>query len=76
MGTCRTEVKIFEHFVLSCRFYSTQKSKNFDKLEKVDPNFLNLNAKQQSACFVIWVKMRQFSQNVITVVLNSLKNGH
>ena len=46
MGACRAEVETFKHFLLSCYFYSTQKSELFDKPEKVDPNFLNLNAKR------------------------------
>ena len=45
MCACRAEAEIIEHFLLRCHFYSTQRSEFFDKLEKVDPNFLDLNAK-------------------------------
>ena len=47
MSSCGTEVETTEHFLLRCHFCSTQRSKLFDKLEKVGPIFLNLNAKDK-----------------------------
>lgn len=43
---CGAEVETTEFFLLWCHFYSTQKSKLFDQLEKVAINFL-----QKSGCF-------------------------
>ena len=47
MCACGTETETTEHFLLRCQFYSTQRLELFEKLEKVEPNFLNLNAKNQ-----------------------------
>ena len=47
MCTCRTEVETTEHFLLRYQFYSTQRLELFEKLEKVEPNFLSLSAKNQ-----------------------------
>ena len=47
MSACGTETETTEHFLLRCQFYSTQRLELFEKLEKVEPNFLNLNAKNQ-----------------------------
>ena len=47
MCACGTEVETSEHFLLRCRFYSTLRLELFENLEKIDPNFLNLNEKDQ-----------------------------
>ena len=41
------EIESTEHFLLRCQFYSTQRLELFEKLEKVEPNFLGLSAKNQ-----------------------------
>ena len=48
------EVETSKHFLLCCDFYSTQISEPFDKLGKVDPNFLNLNAIDK---VLVWLKL-------------------
>ena len=48
MCACGTEIKTAEYFLLRCQFYSTQRLKFFEKLEKVEPNFLSLSAKNQA----------------------------
>ena len=45
MCGCGTEIETTEHFLLCCQFYSTQRLELFEKLEKVEPNFLRLSAK-------------------------------
>ena len=47
MCACRTEVETTEHFLLRCQFYSTERLELFENLEKVEPNFLCLGAKNQ-----------------------------
>ena len=47
MSACGTEIETTEHFFLCCQFYSNQRLEFFEKLEKVEPNFLSLSAKNQ-----------------------------
>ena len=47
MCPCGTEVETTEHFLLRCHFYSAQRLELFKYLEKVDPTFFDLNAKDQ-----------------------------
>ena len=47
MCACRTEIETTEYFLLRCQFYSTQRLELFENLEKVEPNFLSLSAKNQ-----------------------------
>ena len=47
MFPCGTEVETTEHFLLRCQFYSTQRLELFEYIEKVEPNFLSLSAKNQ-----------------------------
>ena len=47
MFACGTEIETTEHFLLHCQFYSTQRLELLEKLEKVEPNFLSLSAKNQ-----------------------------
>ena len=47
MCPCGTEIETTEHFLLRCQFYITQRLELFEKLEKVEPNFLSLSAKNQ-----------------------------
>ena len=47
MCSCGTEVETTEHFLLRCQFYSTQRLELFENLEKVEPHFLSLSAKNQ-----------------------------
>ena len=47
MCACGTEVETIEHIPLRCQFYNAQRLELFENLEKVEPNFLSLNAKNQ-----------------------------
>ena len=47
MCACGTEVETTEHFLLRWQFYSTQRLKLFENLEKVKLSFLSLIAKNQ-----------------------------
>ena len=47
MCACGTEVETTEHFLLCCQFYSSQRLELFENLEKVEPIFLSLSAKNQ-----------------------------
>ena len=47
MCACRAEVGTTEHLLLRCHFYSTLKLELFENLEKIEPNSLNLNGKDQ-----------------------------
>ena len=56
MCACGTEIETTEHFLLRCQFYNTQGLELFEKLEKVEPNFISLSAKNQesSSYFIVW----------------------
>ena len=47
MSACGTEVETTEQFLLRCHFYSALRLELLEKVEKIDPNFLNLNEKDQ-----------------------------
>ena len=47
MCSCGTEIETTEHFLLRYQFYTTQRLELFEKLGKVEPNFLSLSAKNQ-----------------------------
>ena len=51
MCACGTEVDTTEHFLLRCHLYSDLRLEVFENLEKIDPNFLNLNEKDQVNVF-------------------------
>ena len=62
MCACRTKTETTEYFLLHCQFYSTQRLELFGKLEKVEPNFLNLNAKNQ--VLILLYGSRTISKNL------------
>ena len=45
MCACGTET--IEHIPLRCQFYNAQRLELFENLEKVEPNFLSLSAKNK-----------------------------
>ena len=47
MCACETEIGTIEHVLLHFQFDSTQRLELFEKLEKVEPNFLSLSARNQ-----------------------------
>ena len=64
-----TEVETTEHFLLRCQFCSTQRLEIFENLEKVETNFLSLNAKNQ---VLILLHGSQTNQEILTNVISYL----
>ena len=62
-----TETETTEHFLLHCQFYSTQRLQLFEKLEKAEQNFLNLNAKNQ--VLILFYGSRTISENLNQEIL-------
>ena len=62
MCACGTEIETTEYFLLRCQFYITQRLELFEnpeiveKLEKVEPNFLSLYAKNDILVFCMVLK--------------------
>ena len=67
MCACGTEIETTEHFLLRCQFYSTQRLKLFEKLEKVEPNFLSLSAKNQVLIllYTSWIISENLNQEIL-----------
>ena len=55
---CGTEIETTEHFLLRRQFYSTQRLELFENLEKVEPNFLSLSAKNKD--LITWFSNQSF----------------
>ena len=70
MCACRTEIETTEHFLLCCQFYTTQRLELFEKLEKVEPNFLSLSAKNQ--VLILLYGSRTNSQNLNQEILKNV----
>ena len=70
MCACGTETETTEHFLLRCQFYSTQRLELFEKLEKVEPNFLSLSAKNQ--VLILLYGSRTNSQNLNQEILKNV----
>ena len=70
MCACRTETETTEHFLLHCQFYSTQRLELFEKLEKVEPNFLSLSAKNQ--VLILFYGSQTNSQNPNQEILKNV----
>ena len=62
MCACGTEIETTEHFLLRCQFYSTQRLELFEKLEKLEPNFMSLSAKNQ--VLILLCGSRTISENL------------
>ena len=68
MCACGTEVETTEHFLLRCHFYSTLRLELFENLEKIDPNFLNVNEKGQVNVLLFGYQMnkpKSFNQSIL-----------
>ena len=68
MCACGTKIDTTEHFLLRCPFYSTLRLEFFENLEKIDPNFLNLNVKDQVNILLYGCqinKPKSFNQSII-----------
>ena len=70
MCVCRTKIEITEHFLLRCQFYSTQRLELFENLEKVEPNFLCLIAKNQF--LILLYGSRTNSENLNQEILKNV----
>ena len=75
MCACGTEIETTEHFLLRCQFYSTQRLELFEKLEKVEPNFLSLSAKNQVLILLYgsWAISENLNQEILKNVIFYLK---
>ena len=70
MCVCATETETTEYFLLRCQFYRTQRLELLEKLEKVEPNFLNLNAKNQ--VLILFYGSRTISENLNQEILKNV----
>ena len=70
MCACGTEIETTEHFLLRRQFYSTQRLELFEKLEKVEPNFLKLSAKNQ--VLILLYGSQTNSQNLNQEILKNV----
>ena len=76
MCACRTEVETIEHFLSRCHLYSALRLEVFENLEKIDPNFLNLNKKDQVNVLLYGYqinKLKSFNQSILKVGLSPSK---
>ena len=76
MCACGTEVGTTEHFLLRCQYYSTQRLELFENLEKVEPNFLSLSAKNQVLILLYGSRINNsenLNQEILKHVISYLK---
>ena len=76
MCVCGTEVETTEHFLLRCHFHSTLRLEFFENLEKIDPNFLNLNEKDQDNVLLYGYQINEpksFNQGILKNVTSYIK---
>ena len=64
------EIESTEHFLLHCQFYSTQRLELFEKLEKVERNFLSLSAKNQ--VLILLYGSQTYSENLNQEILKNV----
>ena len=66
-----------DHFLLRCHFYSALRLELFENLEKIDPNFLNLNEKDQVNNVLLYGyqinKPKSFNQSILNHVISYVK---
>ena len=76
MCACVIEVETAEDFLLRCHFYSALRLELFENLEKIDPNFLNLNERDQVNVLLYSYqinKHKSFDQNILNNVISYVK---
>ena len=76
MCACGTEVETTEHFFLRCYFYSFLRLELFTNLRKIDPNFLNLNERDQVHVLLYDYqinKPKSFNQSTLKNVTSYIK---
>ena len=70
------KLKLLEHFLLCCQFYSTQSLELFENLGKVEPKFLSLSAKNQVLILLYGSRTnnsKNLSQEILKSVISFLK---
>ena len=75
MCACATEVETTEHFLLRCEFYSTQRLEFLENLEKVEPNFVSLSAKNEVLILLYGSRTNSenLNQDILKNVISYLK---
>ena len=73
MCACRSEVETAEHFLLRFHLYSPQRLELFEKLEKVDSSFLNVNVKDKVS-FLLYDSQSATSKSSNHEILNFVMN--
>ena len=76
MCACGTEVETTEHFLLGYHFHSTLRLELFENLEKINPNFKNLNEKDQVKVLLYGYqinKPKSFNQSILKNVTSYIK---
>ena len=75
MCACATEVETTEHFLLRCEFCSTQRLEFLENLEKVEPNFVSLSAKNEVLIllYVSRTNSENLNQDILKNVISYLK---
>ena len=75
MCACGIEIEATGHFLLHSQFYSTQRLEHFENLEKVEPNFLSLSAKNQVIILLYgsWNNSEDLNQEIFKNVISYLK---
>ena len=81
MCACGTEIETTEYFLLRCQFYITQRLELFEnleiveKLEKVEPNFLSLYAKNDILILLYGsqTNSKNLNQEILENVISYLK---
>ena len=73
---CGTEVETTEHFLLRCHFYSALRLELSKNVEKIDPNVLNLNEKDQGN-LLLYVyqlnKRKSFNQSILNNIISHVE---
>ena len=76
MCVCESEVEPAELFLLRCYLYSPQRLELFEKLQKVDSSFLNLNL-EDKVSFLLYgsqsATTKNFNQDIRKFVINYIK---
>ena len=78
MCGCNAEIEDTEHFLLHCHFYSIQRFELFNNINKVDPSFTQLDAKEQVNILLYSyppIKSNALNQDIIKFVINFLKRS-
>ena len=76
MCACGVNIETTKHFLLRCHFYSTQRLKLFNNLERANPDFKNSSDKDQVSFILYGSKTNtseNFNQNIIKIIIKYLK---